>query len=100
MDFPTLRIVVRDHIKKALEHYKGNKLQTAKALGITRATLYNKIKALAIDPPPNPEYDERGYRRVGGCLPRNVRPREVAPRGEGRVFPVLTTIRKKLEERR
>jgi len=33
-------------IRSALEHYKGNMLQAAKALGIGRNTLYAKLRKI------------------------------------------------------
>jgi two-component system NtrC family response regulator/two-component system response regulator HydG len=39
----------RNAIVQMLKDTRGNKLETAKRLGIGRQTLYNKIKAYAID---------------------------------------------------
>ncbi|MBN2332475.1 MAG: sigma-54-dependent Fis family transcriptional regulator [Deltaproteobacteria bacterium] len=47
---PTLKEIEAEHIQRVLDHYHGNISQTARALGITRPTLRNKIKALAIAP--------------------------------------------------
>lgn len=38
-----LERVTLNHIKRALVHFKGNKTKTAKALGITVKTIYNKL---------------------------------------------------------
>lgn len=40
----TLQQVERAHIARVLEHYKGNRTHAARDLGISRATLINKIK--------------------------------------------------------
>lgn len=42
--FPTLKEVEKEHIQKALVEAGGNKSEAAKLLGISRATLYEKIK--------------------------------------------------------
>jgi DNA-binding NtrC family response regulator len=39
----------RNTIVQMLKETRGNKLETAKRLGIGRQTLYNKIKAYAIE---------------------------------------------------
>jgi DNA-binding NtrC family response regulator len=39
----------RNTIIQVLKETRGNKLETAKRLGIGRQTLYNKIKAYAIE---------------------------------------------------
>ena len=44
--FPTLESAERDLISRALKHYKGNRRQTARALGISERTLYRKLKEL------------------------------------------------------
>ena len=46
--FIFLILFERETIIKALNEAKGNKAQTAKNLGITRQTLYEKIKKLGI----------------------------------------------------
>ena len=33
-----------EHIKRAVEHFDGNTQKAAKALGISKATLYRKLK--------------------------------------------------------
>lgn len=45
-DFSTLEEISQKYILQVLEHFKGNKSLTAKTLGITRATLYEKLKNL------------------------------------------------------
>jgi len=44
--FPTLEDAEQELITKALKHYKGNRRQTARALGISERTLYRKLKEL------------------------------------------------------
>lgn len=39
-----LEDVTRNHIIAVFKFYKGNKIQSARALGITVKTLYNKLK--------------------------------------------------------
>jgi DNA-binding NtrC family response regulator len=39
----------REHIKKVLEQFDGNKSRAAKALGISRALLYKKLNQLGLD---------------------------------------------------
>ncbi|BAC12769.1 transcriptional regulator [Oceanobacillus iheyensis HTE831] len=39
----------RDRIKETLEHVKGNKTKAAKLLGISRATLYNKLSRYTLE---------------------------------------------------
>jgi DNA-binding NtrC family response regulator len=41
--FKTLAQVEQEHLLMALELYKNNKNETAKALGISAKTLYNKL---------------------------------------------------------
>lgn len=43
MEILTLKNVERDHIFQALKYFEGNKAQTARALGISIKTLYNKL---------------------------------------------------------
>ena len=45
-EFPTLESAERELITRALKHYKGNRRQTARALGISERTLYRKLKEL------------------------------------------------------
>jgi DNA-binding NtrC family response regulator len=45
----TLAEVERDQIERALRHHTGNRTRAARELGISRATLINKIKAYALD---------------------------------------------------
>jgi DNA-binding NtrC family response regulator len=47
--FTLLEGVERNAIIQTLKETGGNKLETAKRLGIGRQTLYNKIKAYGID---------------------------------------------------
>ena len=42
-------LVGLEDIRAALAHHKGNMLQTAKALGIGRNTLYAKLRRLGLD---------------------------------------------------
>ena len=42
----TLDEVEADHIRRAIDRYHGNLSKAAEALGITRQTLYNKMKKL------------------------------------------------------
>ncbi|MGQ9748506.1 helix-turn-helix domain-containing protein [Desulfosoma sp.] len=44
-----LHEVERLHIQKALDLFSGNRSETAKALGISRKTLYRKIKAYGLE---------------------------------------------------
>jgi len=48
-NFTLLEGVERNAIIQMLKETNGNKLETAKRLGIGRQTLYNKIKAYGID---------------------------------------------------
>ncbi len=45
----TLREMERAHIERALRHFDGNRSRTSAALGISKATLWRKIKAYEID---------------------------------------------------
>jgi DNA-binding NtrC family response regulator len=45
----TLAEVERDQVERALRHHDGNRTRAARELGISRATLINKIKAYALD---------------------------------------------------
>jgi DNA-binding NtrC family response regulator len=47
--FTLLEGVERNAIVQTLKETNGNKLETAKRLGIGRQTLYNKIKAYGIE---------------------------------------------------
>ena len=38
--------VEKEHIRKTIDHCHGNLTQAAELLGISRQTLYNKIKSL------------------------------------------------------
>ena len=42
----TLDEMEKDHIRRTIDHCHGNLTQTAELLGITRQTLYNKMKRL------------------------------------------------------
>jgi transcriptional regulator of acetoin/glycerol metabolism len=44
----TLSEVQRQHIQKTLEAERGNVARAASRLGVTRSTLYNKMKTFAI----------------------------------------------------
>lgn len=48
-DLTLMEAMERNTIEKILKETGGNKLETAKRLGIGRQTLYNKIKVYAID---------------------------------------------------
>ena len=48
-NFTLLEGVERNAIVQTLKETGGNKLETAKRLGIGRQTLYNKIKAYGIE---------------------------------------------------
>ena len=50
---PTLAEVERAHIDRALTAHKWNKMRTARVLGINVKTLYNKIRAYRLIPPPD-----------------------------------------------
>jgi DNA-binding NtrC family response regulator len=45
----TLNDVERDQIERTLRHHGGNRTRAARDLGISRATLINKIRAYALD---------------------------------------------------
>jgi DNA-binding NtrC family response regulator len=45
----TLSEVERDQIERTLRHHGGNRTRAARELGISRATLINKIRAYALD---------------------------------------------------
>jgi len=45
----TLEEVERVQIERALRHHGGNRTRAAQELGISRATLINKIKTYALD---------------------------------------------------
>ena len=45
----TLSEVERQHIERALRHHGGNRTRAALELGISRATLINKIKAYSLN---------------------------------------------------
>ena len=45
----SLAEVERLHIEKILRHHGGNRTRAAQELGISRATLINKIKAYGLD---------------------------------------------------
>jgi two-component system C4-dicarboxylate transport response regulator DctD len=45
----TLDEVEREQIERALRHHGGNRTRAARELGISRATLINKIKGYALD---------------------------------------------------
>ena len=49
----TLNDLERDHICRALHHLGGNKTRTAKMLGITVKTLYNKLHCYGVIAPKN-----------------------------------------------
>jgi DNA-binding NtrC family response regulator len=50
--WPTLADLEREHIARVLEAFQWNKMQTARVLDINVKTLYNKIRAYRLVPPP------------------------------------------------
>lgn len=46
-----LEVVIREHTLATLRHFEGNKTQTAKALGISLKTLYNRLAAYGTHTP-------------------------------------------------
>ena len=51
----TLDEMEKDHIRRTIDHCHGNLSQAAELLGITRQTLYNKIRSLTPTPSPKGE---------------------------------------------
>ena len=51
----TLDEVEKEHIRRTIDRCHGNLTQAAELLGITRQTLYNKIRSLAPSPSPKGE---------------------------------------------
>jgi DNA-binding NtrC family response regulator len=51
--WPTLSDVERAHISRVLNAFGWNKMRTARTLGINVKTLYNKIRAYKLVPPPD-----------------------------------------------
>ena len=51
----TLDEVEKDHIRRTIDRCHGNLTQAAELLGITRQTLYNKIRSLTPGPSPKRE---------------------------------------------
>ena len=47
--------IEKDHIRRTIDHCHGNLTQAAELLGITRQTLYNKIRSLTPGPSPRGE---------------------------------------------
>jgi DNA-binding NtrC family response regulator len=47
VEFPSLATVEQQHIEAALAHFGGNRTRTSVALGISKATLWRKLKAYA-----------------------------------------------------
>jgi len=43
--FPTLQELEREHIERAIELFDGNRTRASKALGISKATLWRKLKS-------------------------------------------------------
>lgn len=56
----SLAEVERAHIERTLRAHNGNRTKAAKELGISRATLINKIKGYHLDPLVTPAHLERG----------------------------------------
>ena len=40
----SIQDVIRQHVTQVVVRYRGNRLQAAKALGVTRSTLYKWLK--------------------------------------------------------
>ena len=51
----TLDEIEKEHIRRTIDHCHGNLTQAAELLGITRQTLYNKIRSLTPSPSPKGE---------------------------------------------
>jgi len=51
----TLNEIEKDHIRRTIDHCHGNLTQAAELLGITRQTLYNKMRSLTPIPSPKGE---------------------------------------------
>lgn len=49
----TIEEVVRDHIERTIFHFKGNMVDSARALGVDRRTLYRWVKRCDIQRPPS-----------------------------------------------
>jgi DNA-binding NtrC family response regulator len=47
--FLTCAELERRHITRVFNHFHGHREDTAKALGITRMTLYNKLRTYGVD---------------------------------------------------
>ncbi len=47
--FPSLKEIERAHIERALAAFGGNRTRTSKALGISKATLWRKLKAYEVE---------------------------------------------------
>jgi len=54
-EITTLNEMEAQHIRRAIEHCHGNLSRAAEMLGITRQTLYNKIRSLTPGPSPRGE---------------------------------------------
>lgn len=51
----TLDTIEQEHIRKTIDHCHGNLSKAAELLGISRQTLYNKMKSLTPNPSPKGE---------------------------------------------
>jgi len=47
-DFPSMKVIEKLHIEQALVHFEGNRARASAALGISKATLWRKIKNYGI----------------------------------------------------
>lgn len=57
--------VEKDHIRRTIDHCHGNLTQAAELLGITRQTLYNKIRSLTPSPSPKGEGSRKTFPLCG-----------------------------------
>ncbi len=56
----TLEALEREHIVRVLEHHGGNRTRAARALGISRATLYDKLARYGLGRRRTPARRDRG----------------------------------------
>ena len=48
VDFPSIKTIEKLHIEQALLRFEGNRTRASAALGISKATLWRKIKGYGI----------------------------------------------------